>query len=109
MSRKSVILVLLGAAVCVMAAVILLPIYIRAHTIPSRNPCINNLRFIDGAKQQWALEYIKTTNDIPTMEDLRPWIERGPKGEVPVCPNGGKYTLGRIGEPPSCSIHGSLE
>jgi hypothetical protein len=36
------------------------------------NSCINNLRGLDGAKQQWAIEDHKTTNDVPTMADLTP-------------------------------------
>lgn len=68
--------------------------------------CINNLRLIDSAKQQWALENKKQTTDTPTMEDLKPYLGRGPNGELPVCPSGGSYTVGTVGEPPKCSIPG---
>src|SRR5262245_3036332 len=37
------------------------------------NACVNNLRQYDGAMQQWALEYKKATNDIPTWDDIRPY------------------------------------
>jgi hypothetical protein len=67
------------------------------------NACINNLRIIDGAKQQWALEAHKQITDTPTWEDVRPYIGRGPNGELPVCPDGGAYTIGTIGEKPTCS------
>ena len=49
------------------------------------NACINNLRLIDSAKQQWALENRKQATDTPTMDDLRPYIGRGPNGELPGC------------------------
>jgi hypothetical protein len=68
--------------------------------------CINNLRQIDGAKQQWALENNKTSNDVPTMDDLRIYMGRGPQGVIPRCPGGGTYLLGRVGEDPRCSIGG---
>jgi DNA repair exonuclease SbcCD ATPase subunit len=67
------------------------------------NACINNLRLIDAAKQQWALENKKLSTDTPTMDDLRPYIGRGPNGDLPVCPDGGVYTVGTVGERPTCS------
>jgi len=72
------------------------------------NACINNLRIIDSAKQQWALEFKKQATDTPTMDDLRPYIGRGPNGEVPACPDGGAYTIGAVGEKPACSSAGHV-
>jgi hypothetical protein len=70
------------------------------------NACINNLRLIDSAKQQWALEARKTNTDTPTEDDLRPYLGRGAKGEMPSCPDGGAYTFGAVGEKPTCSVQG---
>jgi hypothetical protein len=62
--------------------------------------CSITLRLIDSAKQQWALEYHKTTNDPPpTLNDLRPYIGRGSNGLMPECPCGGTYIPGRLDEP----------
>lgn len=74
----------------------------------NQNACISNLRRIDGAKGQWALENHKQNSDTPTMEDIRVYIGRGPNGEIPVCPDGGVYTLGKVGERPTCSIPGHV-
>ncbi len=71
----------------------------------SDNACINNLRFIDGATEQWALENRKGTNDAPTWEDLRVYLSHG---QIPTCPQGGTYTLGRLGKPPTCSYPGHV-
>jgi DNA repair exonuclease SbcCD ATPase subunit len=68
------------------------------------NACINNLRLFDAAKQQWALEYKKQATDTPGVEDLRPYLGRGPNGEMPTCPDGGTYTIGSVAEKPTCSI-----
>jgi hypothetical protein len=70
------------------------------------NVCLDNLRRIDGAKQQWALENKKLSTDTPAMEDLRPYLAKGPNGELPACPDGGTYTVGTVGERPTCSIPG---
>jgi hypothetical protein len=61
---------------------------------------------IGGGKQQWALEYRKTTNDVPTLEDLRPFIGYGTNKTLPACPNGGTYIMGKVGESPECSYPG---
>jgi len=67
------------------------------------NVCINNLRQIDGAKQQWALENQKTADAVPTAQDIAPYI----KGDVlPVCPAAGTYTINAVGAVPTCSVAG---
>jgi hypothetical protein len=76
--------------------------------VADQNACINNLRLIDGAKQQWALENKKQITDTPTWDDLRPYIGRGPNGELPTCPDGGVYTIGTVGEKPTCNVPGHV-
>lgn len=68
-----------------------------------RNTCINNLRRIDAAIQQWALENNKRADDIPTEADLSPYM---PNQKFPTCPAGGHYSIGRVDQPPTCSIPG---
>lgn len=65
--------------------------------------CINHLRQLDGAKQQWALENKKTAEAIPTTQDLTPYLK---DNILPVCPNGGKYTVGAMNDAPTCSSDG---
>jgi hypothetical protein len=69
----------------------------------NQNTCINNLRQIDAAKQQWALENNRNDDDIPTAKDLLPYLKNG---VFPVCPAGGKYSINAVGELPTCSIPG---
>ena len=72
---------------------------------PSKaNACINNLRLIDGAKEQWANDKGKSTNASPTWEDIRPYMGLGPSGNLPTCPSKGSYTLGRVDQLPTCTI-----
>lgn len=72
-------------------------------SIIQRNDCINNLRQIDGAKQQWALENNAAVDAVPTVKDLLPYF----KGKVfPVCPAGGTYSINSVEEIPTCSIEG---
>lgn len=66
------------------------------------NACINNLRQIDGAKQQWALENQKSVDAIPTLQDIAPYL----KDQVILCPAAGKYTLNALSAVPTCSVAG---
>ena len=65
--------------------------------------CINNLRVIDGAKQQWALERQKPAGALLTAADLTPYLR---SNAVPVCPAGGVYTLNPVGLAPICNMPG---
>jgi TolA-binding protein len=67
--------------------------------------CINNLRVLDGAKQQWALERGKTAADVPTPADIAVYL---PGQQMPQCPGGGHYTLNAVGTAPTCSIPGHV-
>jgi len=70
----------------------------------SSYPCINNLRQIDGAINEWALENKKTNGTPVTFEDIKPFIKLNNLGEIPDCPWGGKYSVTVVGAPPICSL-----
>jgi uncharacterized protein YhaN len=67
------------------------------------NACINNLRQLDGAKQQWALENRQPAEALPEAADLEPYL-RDPATFS--CPAGGVYTLNAVELPPMCSVPG---
>jgi chromosome segregation ATPase len=77
----------------------------QAKLAANANACINNLRQIDAAKQQWALDKEKTADAVPTAQDLLPYLK---DGIFPVCPDGGNYTINAVGELPTCSIQGHV-
>ena len=64
----------------------------------ARTPtCLDNLQRIDAAKQLWAMRANKSAKDMPTWDDLT-------SCDVLLCPQGGGYTAGAVGESASCSI-----
>lgn len=66
--------------------------------------CIDNLRALDSAKQQWALEQKKQITDTPSINDLLPYFGGRSDGlYMPVSPDGGTYAIGSVGEKPVCT------
>ncbi len=68
--------------------------------------CIQNLKQIDGAVKQWALENKKTA--FATYKLTDPALLKFLKGSVlPKCPDGGVYSEGKAAkEVPKCNIPG---
>lgn len=67
--------------------------------------CINNLRQIDAAANQFAVEHSLTNGDrISFPNDLTPYIKLNSAGKIPPCPTGGTYHIGRVGKAPTCSL-----
>jgi hypothetical protein len=83
-------------------AAIAIPNFIRARDTAQMNMCINNLRQIDAAKQEWTLENKKESTDTPTPADLDKYLKNG-FGSLK-CPKGGTYTINPVGTKPACSI-----
>ncbi|HEX5399501.1 MAG TPA: hypothetical protein VFY06_10680 [Verrucomicrobiae bacterium] len=97
------------------ASVLVLVIgFVVAVAIPNRtgsqtspaNTCINNLRQIDGAINQWAFENGKTNGTVVTANVITNYIKLNPFGKIPTCPSGGQYSYGKVGDNPqiACSL-----
>ncbi len=82
---------------------IAIPNFVKARNVAIENACINNLRQIEAAKSEWALGKNKTGGDVPTAQDLTPYLTNG---KFPVCIAGGAYIIGAVSNLPTCSIPG---
>ena len=89
-------------------ALIAIPSFVRVRHPGQQIACINNLRQIDAAKSEWALENGKTNGVVVTENDLKLYIKLDSKGNFPKCPQGGIYTIGKVGEKPTCSLGTTL-
>ena len=92
-------------------AAISIPNLIRARSRSQTNVCINNLRQIDSAKQQWATELKKDSSAVPEQSDIDPYMGRTGHADNVLCPAGGAsatftscYTLNGVTNTPSCNI-----
>jgi len=102
--------IMIVVAIIGLLAAIAIPNFVRARTTSQTNACISNLRIIDGAKGQWALEVHKQNSDTPAGTDIQPYMGRGSAGELPVCPNDSAQTFAssynpqNVGTKPTCLI-----
>ena len=92
--------IMIVVAIIGLLAAIAVPNFAQARTNARRGTCINNLRLIDAAKEQYALENNKDTTTTPAAGDITAYL----KGTtMPTCPAAGAYTIAAIGTKPSCS------
>jgi len=97
--------IMIVVAIIGLLAAIAIPNFIKSRATSQANACINNLRQIEGAAQQWALERGQTTgNPINYPTDLTPYIKLNSASSVPPCPAGGSYTEAAVGDVPTCSL-----
>jgi prepilin-type N-terminal cleavage/methylation domain-containing protein len=107
--------IMIVVAIIGLLAAIAIPNFVRARTTSQKNACINNLRQIDGAKQQWALESKAAATATPTAAQITPYLGRGSGGSVVtcVCPADSStsiatsYTIGDLATAPVCLIVGT--
>jgi prepilin-type N-terminal cleavage/methylation domain-containing protein len=97
--------IMIVVAIIGLLAAIAIPNFVKARATSQANACINNLRQIDGAAQQWALEKGKTTGAaISYPSDLTPYIKLNSASSIPPCPANGTYTDAKVGDVPTCSL-----
>jgi prepilin-type N-terminal cleavage/methylation domain-containing protein len=100
--------IMIVVAIIGLLAAIAIPNFVKARTTSQANACVNNLRQIDGAKQQWALEQKQLPTASPASGVLQPYLGRGSAGSAfPLCPAAGTYTVGDLNTAPGCSVANS--
>jgi prepilin-type N-terminal cleavage/methylation domain-containing protein len=92
--------IMIVVAIIGLLAAIAIPNFVRARATAQENACVNNLRQIDGAKDQWALEFGKADNDACALTDIDDYL-RDATPECPVGPTA--YTINAIGTAPACA------
>jgi len=97
--------IMIVVAIIGLLAAIAIPNFVKARTASQKNACIANLKQIEGAKANWAMENKKNNTDTPATTDLY-----GASLYIrtePTCPGGGTYTINQIDTPPACSLSAS--
>jgi len=97
--------IMIVVAIIGLLAAIAIPNFVKARATSQQNACINNLRQIDAAANEFALEKGKQTGTAITLNsDLTPYIKLNSASSIPPCPAGGTYTENAVGTSPTCSL-----
>jgi prepilin-type N-terminal cleavage/methylation domain-containing protein len=99
--------IMIVVAIIGLLAAIAIPNFVKARATSQANGCINNMRQIDAAISQWAIEkHMTTTATASFPSDLTPYIKLNSASSVPPCPANGTYTVGTVGAIPTvtCSL-----
>lgn len=98
--------IMIVVALIGMLATIATPTWVRARTASQTNTCINNLKQIDGAKQEWGLENKAKPDATMLYSDISVYLKR-----AVICPAGGSaatfsstYMLNDLSTKPTCQI-----
>jgi len=99
--------IMIVVAIIGLLAAIAIPNFVRARATSQANACINNLRQIDAAINEWALEQGQKTGDGPASltTDLTPYIKLNANNSIPGCPAQGTYSVGKVGDTPQVSCN----
>jgi len=93
--------IMIVVAIIGLLAAIAIPNFVKARATSQANACINNMRQLDAAANQWALENKKTTSATVAAADVTPYIKLNAVNSLPPCPAGGSYSYMPIGSTPS--------
>lgn len=81
---------------------IAIPNFLRARETSRAKSCCANLRQIETAKEQWAMDNKAAATETPAAADLVDEYMKGTPDTLPLCPSDGTYDIGDMSTRPSC-------
>jgi prepilin-type N-terminal cleavage/methylation domain-containing protein len=106
--------IMIVVAIIGLLAAIAIPNFVKARLTAQIKGCINNLRQLDDAKQQWAIETKQAAMATPTETQLAPYLGRDVTATTIkyVCPADSltppsflnSYTINAVDTKPDCKI-----
>ncbi len=99
--------IMIVVAIIGLLAAIAIPNFMRARAKSQQNTCINNLRQIDAAINEWAMETGQASgSSIPGVDSVSSYIKLNSNSLIPGCPGGGTYATTAVGASPqvTCTL-----
>src|SRR6266705_4876071 len=101
--------IMIVVAIIGLLAAIAIPNFVKARATSQANACINNLRQVDAAINQWALENKKVSTSPVVLDNLTPYIKLTSASKIPQCPaGGGDYVVVDCQTSPTCTLKGTI-
>ncbi|HEX3856760.1 MAG TPA: type II secretion system protein [Verrucomicrobiae bacterium] len=104
--------IMIVVAIIGLLAAIAIPNFVHSRARSQATACINNMRQIDSAIQQFSMETGKKAGDTYSYpNDLTPYIKLNSASSIPGCPASGDYQAQLIGNTPSilCSLGSNVD
>ena len=104
--------IMIVVAIIGVLAAIGIPSFVKARSRSQATACINNLRQIEAAVQQFAIEKGKRVGDeVSYPDDITAYIKLNSENSIPPCPAGGDYSLALVGNIPQalCSLVATVD
>lgn len=96
--------IMIVVAIIGLLAALAIPNFVKAREQAQLNSILNNLRVLDGAKDQWAMEERKGTGDSTDFNTLTNYLKGGTINVVV----GESYVTGKIGEPAAAVLPANI-
>ena len=97
--------IMIVVAIIGLLAAIAVPNFVQARNSARSNACINNLRLIDAAKEQYAIENNVASGTAATSANTTAYLKNN---VFPVCPGtSAAYDCTSIGSYPTCGLAGA--
>lgn len=104
----TIVEIMVVVAIIGMLATIAWPSYVRSRRRAQVESCINNLRQIMSAKEQWAFEYQQPPDATPDILDVSPYMKGDPARcycpANPLKTFASSYDIGSLAEDPACLL-----
>lgn len=96
--------IMVTIGILTMIATIAVPSWIYSRSKTRQTTCINNLKNIEQAKSQFALENSVVDGGTINQTDIVPKYLMA----MPTCPDAGTYSINVLGTTTTCSIGGTF-
>jgi prepilin-type N-terminal cleavage/methylation domain-containing protein len=104
--------IMIVVAIIGLLAAIAIPNFVHSRAQSQATACINNMRQIDSAIQQLAMEHGLAPGAVINFpSDLTPYIKLNASSLIPGCPASGTYSVQPLGSTPSitCSLSSTVD
>ena len=98
--------IMIVVAIIGLLAAIAIPSFVKARQNSQTNSCKENLRQVEGAKEQWAMDTGAAQGATIVTTGVQTYLK---SSKFPACAAGGTYTYNVIGTDCSCSVTGHAQ